>query len=211
MHDKLAEFVEHARQQGMDHATIFLLLKSAGWRDKEIAEALAGRDLAMPIPERPGVGSARDAFFHLLAFTALYAWAIALVSLLFAYVEFAFPDPAQRYSSYAVAAAQSGMRVALATIVVAYPLFLAVWWYLLREIRVTPELAKSGLRRWLASLSLFVGAVIVMGDVITAVYFLVNGDLTVRFLFKVVALLAVAGSLSVYLALTLRFEAEARK
>jgi hypothetical protein len=194
----------------MDPATIFLLLRSAGWKDKEIAEALASRELAIAIPERAGVGSARDAFLHLLAFTALYAWAIGLIFLLFTYIGFAFPDPAERFSSYAVDAALSGMRASLATVIVSYPLFLGVWWYLLREIRIVPELAKSGLRRWLASLTLFVGAVTVMGDVITAVYYLVNGDLTVRFLLKVVALLLVAGTISVYLALTLRSEATAR-
>jgi hypothetical protein len=210
MTQRLESFIDHARQKGMDPATIFLLLRSAGWKDKEIAEALASRELAIAIPERAGVGSARDAFLHLLAFTALYAWAIGLIFLLFTYIGFAFPDPAERFSSYAVDAALSGMRASLATVIVSYPLFLGVWWYLLREIRIVPELAKSGLRRWLASLTLFVGAVTVMGDVITAVYYLVNGDLTVRFLLKVVALLLVAGTISVYLALTLRSEATAR-
>ena len=210
MTQRLESFIDHARQKGMDPATIFLLLRSAGWKDKEIAEALASRELAIAIPERAGVGSARDAFLHLLAFTALYAWAIGLIFLLFTYIGLAFPDPAERFSSYAVDAALSGMRASLATVIVSYPLFLGVWWYLLREIRIVPELAKSGLRRWLASLTLFVGAVTVMGDVITTVYYLVNGDLTVRFLLKVVALLLVAGTISVYLALTLRSEATAR-
>jgi hypothetical protein len=103
------------------------------------------------------------------------------------------------------------MRTALATIIVAFPLFLAVWWTLLREIREAPELAKSGVRRWLASLTLFVGAVTVMGDVITAIYYLINGELTISFVLKVLALLIVAGSISIYLAMTLRLEAEARK
>jgi hypothetical protein len=211
MSDKLSQFIGHARQKGMDHATIFRLLESSGWKEKEIAEAIASHDLTMPIPDRPGVGSARDAFFHLLAFTALFAWAISLITLLFNYIGFAFPDPATRYSTYAVEAALSGMRTALATIIVAFPLFLAVWWTLLREIREAPELAKSGVRRWLASLTLFVGAVTVMGDVITAIYYLINGELTISFVLKVLALLIVAGSISIYLAMTLRLEAEARK
>jgi hypothetical protein len=64
MHEKLARFIEHARQRGMDHATVFLLLRSAGWKEKEIAEAIAERELAIPLPERGGVGSARDARRH---------------------------------------------------------------------------------------------------------------------------------------------------
>ena len=194
----------------MDHATIFLLLRSSGWKEKEIVEALAARELAMPIPERAGIGSAQDAFFHLLAFTALYAWAISLIFLFFTYIEFAFPDPVTRPSTYAIEGALSGIRASLATLIVSYPVFLLVWWFLLREIRISPEKAKSGVRRWLTSLSLFVGAVTIMADVVTVVFYLVEGDLTFRFLLKVAVLLVITGTLFVYLARTLRSEGEAR-
>lgn len=208
MDPNLSRFVDHARQKGMDHATICLLLQSAGWKDREIAEVFAARELAMPIPERAGVGSARDAFLHLLAFTAMYAWATSLIFLLFSYIEFAFPDPAVRTSSYLIESALSSVRASLATLIVSYPLFLFVWWLLLREIRQFPEKAKSALRRWLSFMSLFVGAVTILADVITVVYYLVEGDLTVRFLLKVLALLLVTGALFIYLALVLRSEGE---
>jgi Domain of unknown function (DUF5671) len=211
MHENLLRFIEHARQKGMDHATVFLLLRSTGWKEKEIAEAIAAGELTIPIPERAGVGSARDAFFHLLAFTALYAWAISLISLFFTYIELAFPDPATRTPTYALEAALSGTRWSLATLIVSYPLFLLVWSYLLREVRISPEKAMSGVRRWLSFLSLFVGAVTILTDVIIVVYYLVEGDLTVRFLLKVLVLFVITGALSVYLALVLRSEAEARK
>ena len=51
----------------------------------------------------------------------------------------------------------ASIRTSLATLIVSYPAFLFVWWKLLSEIRKLPELAKSGVRRWLAFLSLFVG------------------------------------------------------
>jgi hypothetical protein len=211
MHENLLQFMEHARQRGMDHASIFMLLRAAGWKEKEIAEAFAARELTMPIPERAGVGSARDAFFHLLAFTALYAWVISLIFLFFTYVEFAFADPATRTPTYAVDAALSNIRASLATLMISFPLFLLVWWFLLREISISPEKAKSGVRRWLSFLSLFVGAVTILTDAICAVYYLVEGELTVRFLLKVLVLFVVAGAVSLYLALVLRSEAEARK
>jgi Domain of unknown function (DUF5671) len=80
---------------------------------------------------------------------------------------------------------------------------------LLREARQTPEQAKSGVRRWLSFLSLFVGAVTIMTDVICVVYFLVEGDLTNRFLLKVLTLFVITGSISLYLSLVLRSESEA--
>src|SRR3977135_2088159 len=109
MHESLLRFIDHARQKGMDHGTIFALLKSAGWKDQEIAAAIAARELAMTVPQRQGVGSAANAFFHLLAFTALYAWAVSLICVLFIYVEFAFPDPAAPTRTYAVEAALSSI------------------------------------------------------------------------------------------------------
>lgn len=210
MQENLIRFLDLARGKGIDHSTIFLLLRSVGWKDAEIAEVIASRELGVPIPERSGVGSARDAFLHLLAFTSLYAWAISLIYLLFTYINFTWPDPAMRTSDYAIEYALSGIRAALATILVAYPAFLFVWGYLLREIRLFPEKGKSGIRRWLAFLSLFVGAVVILSDVITVVYYLVEGDLTGRFLMKVLALLVVTGGIFGYLALTLRSEGEAQ-
>ena len=134
-----------------------------------------------------------------------------LIFLLFTYIEFAFPDPAARTSDYAIEGALSGIRASLATLIVSYPLFLLVWWFLLRDVRTSVEKAKSGVRRWLSFLSLFVGAVTIMADVITVVFYLVEGDLTVRFLLKVIALFLVTGGLFIYLALTLRSEGEAGK
>jgi hypothetical protein len=210
MDENLSHFIEHALQKGMDHATVFLLLRSTGWKEKEIAEALAAHELTMKIPERAGLGSARDAFFHLLAFTALYAWAISLISLFFSYIEIAFPDPATRSPTYALEAALSGIRGSLATLIVSFPIFLLVWSFLLREVRRSPEKAMSGVRRWLSFLSLFVGAVTILTDVIIVVYYLVEGDLTARFLLKVLVLFVITGALSVYLILVLRSEAEGR-
>jgi Domain of unknown function (DUF5671) len=211
MDERLSRFIDEAIEKGLDRPTVFLMLRATGWKEREIAAAIAERELGVLIPERAGAGSARDAFLHLVAFTALYAWVVSLIYLLFTYIEFWFPDPATRVSGHAEDAALSGIRAGLATIVVAYPVFLLVWWYLLREVRAFPEKAKSGVRRWLSFLSLFVGAVTLMSDVICTVYYLVEGDLTIRFLLKVLALFVATGGAFLYLALVLRSESEAAK
>lgn len=211
MHEKLSTFIEHARQRGIDHATIFLLLQSHGWKDREIAEACAARELLIPVPVRTDAGSARDAFFHLLAFTALGISASAVIFLFFTYIDLAFPDPAERGTSSLYDFTLSGIRHGLALLIVAWPTFLLVWWFLLREIHRIPEKAKTGVRRWLAYLFLFAGVVTIMGDVIVVINYLVDGDLTVRFLLKVLVLFVIPGALSLYLALVLRSETEAVK
>ncbi len=209
MDEKLIQFVNHARDKGMDYATIRHLLSSAGWKQKEIAEVLCTRDLELSIPEPTGVGSARDAFLHLLVFTALYTWATSLILLFFTCIEFAFPDPARRTSYYAIEAGLSSIRGSLAALIVSFPIFLVLWNFLLREVRRHPEKAKGAIRRWLGYLALFVAAVTLSVDVITLIYYLLEGQLTVRFVLKVVVLFLIAGSLVLYLGYTLRSEAKA--
>lgn len=206
MDEKLIQFVDHARDKGMDHLTIRHLLSSTGWKEKDIAEAICSRDLELPIPEPTGVGTARDAFFHLLAYTALYTWAASLVLLFFTYINFAFPDPAWRTSYNAMEAALSNIRSSLAALIVSFPVFLALWHFLLREVRRHPEKANGAIRRWLGYLSLFVGMVTLSADTICLIYYLLEGQLTVRFLLKVTVLFLIAGSLVLYLGMTLRKE-----
>ncbi len=211
MDEELRQFVDHSRSKGLDHETIRHLLLSAGWKEKDIAEAFCARELELPIPEPTGAGTARDAFFHLLTFTALYTSATSLILLFLTYINFAFPDPAWRTSYRALEAAQSNIRASLAALIVSFPVFLILWNFLLREVRRHPKKAKAAIRRWLGYLSLFVGIVILSADTITFVYYLFEGQLTVRFLLKVTMLFLTAGGLVWYLAFTLRSETGAKQ
>ena len=206
----------------MDHATIRQLLVSAGWRERDVAEVFCTRDLDLPIPTpttaspvrargRPGSvwpRRARDAFFQLLTFGALYAWATSLILLFFTYINFAFPDPAWRTSSAQLAAIMSIVRVQLAIVIVTFPVFMVLWHFLLRQARLDAEKARGAIRRWLGYLSIFVGALTMSGDVMTLIYFLLEGQLTVRFLLKAGLLFVIAGGLVLYLAFTMRHEAK---
>ena len=222
MDEKLIRFVDRARDKRMDHATIRHLLSSAGWKEKEIAGAFCTRDLELPIPEPMRIVAprargiprsesawprrARDAFFHLLTFGALYFSTTSLILLFFTYINFAFPDPAGRTSYAQLEEALSIIRAQLAIVVISYPVFLILWHFLLREVRRHPE--KGSMRRWLGYLSVFVGALTLSGDVMTLIYYLLEGQLTIRLLLKSAVLFLIAGSLVLYLAFTLRSETE---
>ncbi|MEM7234195.1 MAG: DUF5671 domain-containing protein [Planctomycetota bacterium] len=224
MDEKLSEFVECARTKGMDHATIRLLLSSAGWKDKEIAAGFCARDpeLEIPEPDRVAVAPpevrsvrpraspwprrARELFSHLLTYGSLYAWATSLILLFFTYVDLAFPDAASRISQAYLNRTWSLIRIQLAVLIVTFPIFLLAWNLLLRGVQRDPEKAGSAIRKWMVYLALFVGAITLAGDVIALVYFLLEGQLTVRLLLKSTVLLLIAGSLVLYLSLTLRSE-----
>ncbi len=141
-----------------------------------------------------------------MTYGSLYVWATSLIVLLFAYIDFAFPDPAWRTTYASLQAALSSIRASLAALIVSFPVFLIAWNFLLREVRRNPETAKGVLRRWLGYLSLFVGAVTLSANAMTLIYFLLEGQLTARFVLQVTSLFLIAGGLVGYLALTLRSE-----
>jgi len=203
---ELSAFVEHARQKGMDHATIRMLLLSAGWKEKDIVEVLARASLDLPIPAPPDRGGAREAFLHLLTFAAFYSSVVAIVVLLFHYVNRLFPDAAMREG--AETWQLSAIRWSLAVVIVSFPVYLLLSRTLLREMRAHPERSWSATRRWLTYLTLFLASIALSGDVITLVFRLLEGELTSRFVLKVLVVLVIAGLASVYYLLSLRMPVE---
>ncbi len=207
MPTKLESFIVHARSKGMDHQTIRMLLLSAGWKEKDIATALASETLDMPVPSPTDTGSAKDAFFHLLVFTTLYSTVISLIILAFDYIGRWFPDAALDQYAYR-SPDVSGIRWAIAVIIVSFPLFALLSRTLHREFKVQPEKLASGVRKWLTYLTLFVTACTLIGDFITLLFYLLNGELSVRFLIKVFAILVLAGMPFTYYFSALRMDGE---
>ena len=176
----------------MDLQTVRLLLLSAGWKEKDISAALASETLDMPVPVPTDGGGARDAFFHLLTFTTLYSTVIATIVLMFQYLNRLLPDAAtQNYYSYS--SDFSGIRWSLAVVMVSFPLFIFLSRILHAEFTKHPEKLASGIRKWLTYLTLFVTACTLIGDVITLFFFLLDGELSTRFILKVLAVFLMSG------------------
>lgn len=204
MSSTLQTFVAHARSKGMDHQTIRMLLLSAGWKEKDIAAALASESLEMPVPAPADIGSARDAFFHLLAFTTLYSTVISLIILAFEFIARAFPDPA--FPVYSTDA--SAIRWSVAVVIISFPLFSFLSRRLFHECSLHPEKLASGVRRWLTYLTLFVTACTIIGDLVTLLFTLLDGELTARFLLKVFWVFVLSGLPFSYYFLTIRMDAK---
>jgi hypothetical protein len=203
----LVEFIDHARTRGMDHATIRMLLLAEGWKEKDIARAMAEHGLDIIVPAPPDVGGAREAFLHLVMFAALYTAVIAAVSLTFSLIDAMLPDAAAPLMTAEFRRAQ--IRWAIAALIVSFPSLVLLGRQLLGEIRRTPDRARSPIRRWLTYLTLFIAALAVGIDVMTLVYRLLSGDVTLRFAFKVAAVLVLAGGPFLYYFASLRQSPEA--
>ena len=115
--DTLKDFIAHARKKEMDHATIRLLLQSHGWKERDIMRAMTDQELDMPVPLPPDTGGAREAFFHLLRFGALYTMITSSILLLFSYINRLFPDVAIEGGYYQSDSQLDGIRWGMACII----------------------------------------------------------------------------------------------
>jgi hypothetical protein len=203
---QLESFVKESLQTGSAKGDIAKVLEDAGWPSAQISTALdAFADVAFPVPvpkPRPSL-SARDAFLYLVMFSTLYYGAWNLGSLLFSFIDRAFPDAASGPGGYGTI---EGQRWATAAVIIAFPVFFFIARYIGSQVRQNPFKRLSPARRWLTYLTLFVASVTLLGDVTTLIFNLLGGDLTIRFLLKVVVVAAIAGSAFAFYLLDLRKE-----
>lgn len=195
--DELGSFVKEALARGASREQVEDVLLRAGWTVQQVRAALAGYaavDFVIPVPRPRPYLSARDAFMYLVLFSTLYVSAYHLGSLVFTFIERAFPDAAATANEYVVDYTRQRMRWSLASLIVAFPVFVAVSRSLDREIRRDPTKRSSMVRRWLTYLTLFLAAIALVADVISLVYYFLGGELTTRFLLKVATVAAIAGA-----------------
>jgi len=88
--------------------------------------------------------------------------------------------------------------MALASIIVTFPVYLFLMWRLTKDSAVYPERRQSRLRKWLTYFTLVVASSIITGDLITLLAKLLGGDLSTPFILKVLTILLVVGSIFGY-------------
>ncbi len=133
--------------------------------------------------------TAKDVFSYLLTYGTLYVVAVAFITLFFQYINVKFPDALQYYYTGAL----DGIRSSMASIIVVWPVFLLVSWFVNRERLQEKEEREIGIRKWLLYLTLFVTAITIIVDLVTLVNYFLNGEITTRFLLKVLVVLVTAG------------------
>jgi hypothetical protein len=198
---KINEFIARAKESGASEQSIVGILTARGWPEKEVYEALAAyyeRSTGLEIPARGSAATAaKDAFFYLLAFSTLATWTIGLGCLAFTLIDRWLADTLftsgynPTYDTYTVAAA-------LASILVAFPIYLLVSRSILRDAAKHPEKLDSPVRKWLTYMALVIAASVFMGDLIAALTYFLRGEVTSRFLAKAFVVLILSGGVFFY-------------
>jgi len=138
--------------------------------------------------------TAKDFFLHLGTMVALYSGTIALLNLLFRIINTAYPQ----IEYYGYGGGQS-ISFPVATLIVAFPLFLFLSNILQKGYAVDPSKKEFAVRRWLVYITLFIAGVVLAGDLVTLIYFFLDGrELTAGFVLKVLSVFVVTGGVFGY-------------
>jgi len=140
----------------------------------------------------------RDVFLHLLSIISLVAVAVSFGTLLFQYINVYFPDIVTDYGYYNRSGYFSQIRSALAALIVFLPVFIWVSRFIKRDIDRNPEKRELKIRKWLLYLTLFVAALVIIVDLIVLVRSFLEGELTTRFILKILSILFIASSAFYY-------------
>lgn len=204
---RLLEFVEAAKSKGASDEFLASLLARRGWAQDDIDAALGGyweRQTGLAIPDRRGGGeSSRDAFLYLLSFSTLAVWTSALGSMLFQFIDRWVPDPVTAPQVYNL---RNAVTWQMASIAVAFPIFLLVMRTILREAQDRPERIQSGVRKWLTYIALLLTAGAMIGDLICFFDYFLTGELTSRFVLKAATVMVICGAIFVYYLGSLRWD-----
>ncbi len=196
MQAELQPFVRKALASGATRAAIQEALQKAGWPLDEVRHALAAYadlDFPVPVPKRQPYLSAREAFFYLVLFLTLYVSSISVGTILFQLINRWFPDPLQ--NAYYFESIAATARTATASLIITFPIFLFMSWLIHGIMTRDPDKRGSKVRKWLTYITLFIAASVIIGDLITLVTNVLSGELTLRFVLKVIVILAIAGTI----------------
>jgi hypothetical protein len=210
MSAQLDSFVRECLGRGIPRATIRAKLREAGWASEEIEAALAEyAEVAfeIPVPRRRAYLSARETFFYLVLFATLYTSAINAGAILFLLIERLFPD--RQWAPETLLGAAARARGATAALVIAFPVFLLVSRTIGAMLAREPVKRGSRIRKWLTYVTLFVAAMVLVGNLIVLVTGLLSGEITMRFALKVLVVFLIAGTVFAHYAGDLRREEQA--
>src|SRR3989344_9530772 len=110
----------------------------------------------------------KDFFLQLAALVTLYVSASSVITLLFQIINSAFPD-ALSYNYYGDPYS-TGMRLAIASLIIIFPIHILLMWLIGRDLNASPEKRELSIRKWLTFFTLFVAGLAIMLDLVVLVH-----------------------------------------
>ncbi len=134
----------------------------------------------------------KDFFLHLGATIALYIGVGTLINLSFTIINFYFPDSLAGYFF--------GNSVAwpISMLIVLIPILYVLEWLIVRGYTTDPDKKNLWIRKWRIYLTLFLTGALLAGDLIALINTYLSGEISTRFIFKIVIVLLISGAVFKY-------------
>lgn len=134
----------------------------------------------------------KDFFLHLGATIALYISAVALINLLFSIINYCFPDALAGYFS------AGSIAWPISMLIVLIPILYVLEWLIKKEIKIIPEKNDIWIQKWRIYLTLFLTGAVIAGDLIALINTYLNGEISIRFVYKFFVILIVLAVIFTY-------------
>jgi len=152
----------------------------------------------------------RDVFLQILNAILLYVGIFAFGNLLFQIININFPDPLLT-NLYSSSLRYSALRWPISLLVIIFPAFVWLSYYVARDIEKNPTKKDLKSRRWLIHFTIFASAIAILIDLITLVYSFLGGEFTTPFLLKIAVVFFMAISIFSYYLWILKYSLPALK
>lgn len=149
----------------------------------------------------------KDVFMQLFTIILLYICMFNFGVVLFQFINLLLPDVLSYNTADSI---KSTLRWSLAILVIAYPCYVWLTHLLENDLKKFPAKRDLTIRKWLLYFTLFIAAIVIIGDLITLVYQFLNGGLSLQFILKVLAVFLIAGSVFLYYGWIVRTEKPVR-
>lgn len=139
---------------------------------------------------------ALDVFVYLGIFISLIVSVTNIIQILFTAIERKFTDVLE--AGQYVDMYGSDMRLAIASLVVMFPIYLALSIYVSRDIKKFLYKGDLMIRKIFIYITLFVTTCTLLGSLVATIYYYLGGELTVRFGLKALTVFVIAGAVCGY-------------
>lgn len=200
MPTELDKYIVSSREQKVPDSDIKAQLIKSGWGEAEVDKGLAVSPAGdfLPPPPVPRFGM-WVAFQYIILFISLYISATSFAGILHQIVNDKITDSLDNIGySYAATFNDSLVRVYIAALIVAFPIFLVLFLILKRQVLQKPIVKSLKARKVLIYLTLVGTFLIMLGHLIMEIYGLLSGTTTTRSLAHLGVTLLVAGSIFIY-------------
>lgn len=138
-----------------------------------------------------------DFFLYFGIIISLIVCITNILEMIFTAIDRKFPDVLGSISYYSDAY-NNDVRLAIASLIVMYPLYIILSFVVAKDISKNPQKKDIGVRKFMIYTALFVTVCTLVGTLVSIIYQYLGGELSTRFQYKAISVIIVSASVFAY-------------